>query len=221
MLIPIGDINPRRRFPVFNTGLIALNVAAYFALAYRTDWRAIVDTYGLIPSSAEPLTFVTSLFLHANALHLFGNMLFLWIAGDNVEDMFGHFGYLVFYLAAGAAAGVGHVMIAQHPNMPCIGASGAVAGVLGAYLILFPGSRIQFFYFFYFFIGTFAVPSIFAIGFWFLEQLWMASYEFKGHMTNVAYAAHVAGFAAGAFTALVARLAGLVRVRRPTEYADE
>lgn len=219
MFLPIGDINPCRRTPVLNWGLIAANVLVFFlfGLSGGQYYAQVVQAYGFIPSrfAAEHdlLTMFTSMFLHGDMWHLAGNMLFLWICGDNVEDMLGWFGYLCFYLACGLAAGFGHMAIAAGSSVPCIGASGAISGVLGAYVLFFPQSRIKVLYFFnLWWSGIWLLPAWGAIGFWFLEQAIFTALSVGGDQTTgVAYAAHVGGFALGAVVAVALRGGGLVR----------
>jgi len=210
LVLPIGDSSPRKRTPVVNYLLLAANIFIFIAAYTAPSFEAIVRTYGLTPRyfqddpawafAHDGWKLITSLFLHGNVPHLIGNMLFLWIAGDSVEDKLGHLGYLGFYLLSGVVAGVGHVLMADGAAaaVPCVGASGAIAGVLGAYIVWFPRRRIRFWYFFFFLVGTFSVPSLYAIGFWFLEQLYLGSSRMAADATGVAYWAHIGGFIFGA-----------------------
>jgi membrane associated rhomboid family serine protease len=219
MLIPIGDINPRTKFPVINYSLIGLNILIFFLTYYRPDFDQITLRFGLVPAELNPITLGTSMFLHGSLGHLVGNMLFLWIGGDNVEDRLGHFLYLLFYLASGFVSGIVHAasVTGISTQIPCIGASGAVAGVMGAYLVLFPFSQIKFLIWIFLFISYITLPSFIAIGFWFVWQL-IAATSVPEELTQVAYWAHVGGFAFGcAFTtlwALVARHPLLARPKR-------
>lgn len=202
MFLPIGDVNPTERTPYVNYGLIGINVAAFllFGLAGGKQYAGFVMEYGLIPAHLEAPDFVTAMFLHADLFHLLGNMLFLWICGDNVEDRFGHLAYLGIYLGSGLAASIAHIAMASGSDVPCIGASGAIAGVLGAYVVLFPQARIKFFYWFgIFWTGVTYIRSMWAIGFWFVEQFFMGSLDSlqSDDMTGVAYWAHVGGFVLG------------------------
>jgi membrane associated rhomboid family serine protease len=201
-ILPVGDINPRERVPVVNYALIAANLAAFALLATRGDYDRIVSAYGLVPADAgrAPGTFLTSMFLHGGVAHLLGNLLFLWITGDNVEDRFGHLGYLALYLAAGIGAGVAHAITTppEQAGVPCIGASGAISGVLGAYLLLFPRKRVRVL------LGwsVISVPAVLAVGLWFVFQL-VSGLGYLGGMSSgggVAYAAHVGGFVVGLAT---------------------
>jgi len=222
LILPIGDHNPTKRIPVVNYLLLAANLFIFFYLYFiRYEvYPQIVQGYGVIPKlyHAEPLSaaagdgyrLFTSLFLHGSLPHLLGNMLFLYIAGDNVEDRVGHLRYLLFYLAAGVVANVVHIAFAHQSSwvLPTIGASGAIAGLMGAYMVWFPRRRIQFWYLFFFMIGTFTVPAGIAFGLWFLQQLLYGRAEMAGGMTGVAYWAHVGGFAFGAVAALTTRISG-------------
>jgi membrane associated rhomboid family serine protease len=218
MLIPIGDINPRFKKPVINYILIIINISVFFLFSSREDYNKIVVEYGLIPTRLEPLTFITSIFLHGSFGHLLGNMLFLWIVGDNVEDKFGHLPYLVFYLVSGIFAGIMQVTFTPHVELlrfvPCIGASGAISGVVGAYFILFPTSKIRFFYWLFIFVGTFTMSSLFAIAIWFLFQLYMASLTSVLPYTGIAYWAHIGGFVFGAGTSLLLKSVLKTRIKR-------
>jgi membrane associated rhomboid family serine protease len=227
IILPIGDINPRERFPVVNYALIVANLAAFALLATRADYGRIVEEYGLVPAAAaawrSPGTFLTSMFLHGGIAHLLGNLLFLWIAGDNVEDRFGHAGYLVFYLAAGVAAGLAHVYMTPpgQAGIPCIGASGAISGVLGAYTALFPRGRIKVLVTFWFlWTRVLPVPAWIFLGFWFGEQFLLDHLSRQAGLESaagVAYWAHIGGFATGLAVAILLRLPGIVRggVRSP------
>ena len=216
-MIPLKDINPTRTTPFVNIALILANVLVFiheFSLPARAE-RAFVMANATIPSqftqflaghvgfqsAFEPL--FTSMFLHAGLMHLLGNMLFLWVFGDNVEDYFGHVAYLCFYVVCGIASGLVHVLFNLSSPLPALGASGAISGVMGAYILLFPRHRILTF----FFIFLIPVPAFLILGYWFvlqflegIGQLGMAS---RG---GVAFWAHIGGFLFGlAITALVRR----------------
>jgi len=207
LILPIGDNTPRRSIPVANYLLLAANIFLFFYVLRSPIYHRpeIYLNYGLIPAdfNSDPLgnslRLLTSLFLHGGIAHLVGNMLFLWIAGDNVEDRLGHVGYLAFYLLAGVVANLGHVMMAagRAASTPCVGASGAIAGVLGAYMLWFPRRRIRLWYLVFFFMGTVSVPSVYVIGFWFLEQLYLGTSQ-MAYSAGVAYWAHIGGFIFGA-----------------------
>ena len=223
MLIPIGDENPRRTTPIFTFLILAVNVGVWLMTLPMSsrEYLLFVNRYGLIPAAFKPdflsgpvHTIFTSMFLHADVLHLLTNMLFFWITADNVEDRLGHVPFLLFYLVAGIAAAWAHAQMSPVPGLPCIGASGAVAGVLGAYAVFFPRHRIRILYWFIFFIGVLRVPAVFALGLWFLSQLHWGLQTMAGrYFTPVAYWAHVGGFVLGAATALLVRT--LSRSARP------
>ena len=220
LILPVGDIAPRRRFPFVNYLLIIANVAAFFWVAKFAphDQKERVIQIGLmVPDHWTWTSLFTSMFLHADILHLGGNMLFLWIAGDNVEDRLGHLLYPVFYLLCGLAGGAAHITMALGPmhsmhDVPTLGASGAISGVLGAYLVFFPASKIKFMIWLIIFIRYFTLPSWAVIAFWIGSQVLMARDQFtahaKGEQMQVAVFAHLGGFAFGLVWAVVARLFG-------------
>jgi membrane associated rhomboid family serine protease len=217
IFIPVGDINPRERFPWVNYSLIAANVAVFF-WSVSVPERTVL-AWALVPSEMSPVTMLSSMFLHGDVFHLAGNMLFLWIAGDNVEDRCGPWLYFAFYVAAGLVAGGAHVLTVTEASahIPTVGASGSISGVLGAYLILFPWARIRFFYWVIIVAGFVTLRSWFAIGAWFALQLVSVLAATDDSMGGVAYWAHIGGFAFG-FGAMFL-LAGLRLVRAPRRAA--
>ncbi len=224
--IPIGDENPTGRVPYVNYMLIAINVILFLGLGFTVHYKDIVAHFGFIPAKAIPYTYITAIFLHGSIWHLVGNMLYLWIAGDNVEDKLGHIGYLIFYLLGGAVAAVFHkaMILPQMAYVPTIGASGAISAVLGAYIVLFPRNRIKFFYFLWIFVfirmGTFSLPSFWAIGVWFLLQLF--SHSSTHGYTSVAYGAHIGGFIFGVCVIGFLVLLGILKAywHKPQDYLD-
>jgi membrane associated rhomboid family serine protease len=213
-MFPIGDDNSARRsFPIVTYVLIALN--ALFFLVELNGGDAFIMKWAFVPSRflanpfADFLTLFTSMFMHAGWLHLGGNMLYLWIFGDNVEDRFGPIKFLIFYIICGLAATAAQLVFSLDSNIPNLGASGAVAGVLGAYILLFPkgnvrvlqGQRVV------------PVPALIVIGFWFVLQLFssIGSLASTADTGGVAYMAHVGGFVAG--LALTFLLRGTTRAR--------
>ncbi|HEV7299112.1 MAG TPA: rhomboid family intramembrane serine protease [Tepidisphaeraceae bacterium] len=183
MFLPIRTDSPLRYTPYMNWAIIALNIVAYVLqqqLGYGR-WGA----YMIWPTNPEVPSFVSYAFMHDGFMHLFGNMLFLYIFGNNVNDKMGHVGYLGFYLSAAVVSGIGHMMTSM---APVLGASGAVSAVTGAYLVLFPRSSITIIYFF-FLIGSIEIPSMYFILLYFLKDL----VGFSGMTGNVAYGAHIAG----------------------------
>ncbi|MEO7032226.1 MAG: rhomboid family intramembrane serine protease [Polyangiaceae bacterium] len=202
-MIPISDQNPTRTTPYVNYALIVLNVLCFALeswLLSRHGDSYVVAGYGLVPArfaadpAGEAFTMLTSMFMHGGIGHLAGNMLFLWIFGDNVEDAIGHGRYVVFYLACGLCAGAAQVLTGPTSQFPVVGASGAIAGVLGAYLVLYPRVPVTVFMGFFFMV----LPAWVVIGFWALLQftggLHALGLESAG---GVAYAEHVGGFLGG------------------------
>jgi membrane associated rhomboid family serine protease len=177
----------------------ALSKADIFILQYGLIPRELTHLRDLPPLIPFPIwvTLFTSMFLHGSIFHIGGNMLYLWIFGDNVEDAMGHFKFLIFYLLCGAIAALSQVMVSINGANPIIGASGAIAGVLGAYMMLFPYSRILTLVFFFFFIRFIEIPAMVILGFWFIYQLLLAP-SGLGSGGGVAFFAHIGGFLAGA-----------------------
>lgn len=214
MLFPIRDHNPSGRRPYVGWLLIGLNVlifAAYYPLF--DDARALnlfFADWALVPARLSEgqgaHTLVSSMFLHGGVLHLAGNMLFLWIFGDNLEDVLGHFGFLLFYLASGLAAGMAQYLAAPGSAVPMVGASGAIAGVMGGYLLLFPRARIDLLFFIVIFFRVFTVPAWLMLGMWFGFQL-VGGASAPADAGGVAYWAHAGGFAAGLVLILPAFIA--------------
>jgi membrane associated rhomboid family serine protease len=218
-VIPIRDENPTRSFPIATVFIIAANLAV-FLYEYSLDPAALQDfmsRYALIPSrllaapaSAAALSILTSMFLHAGWLHVLGNMLYLWIFGNNVEDRLGTLPFVGFYLASGVVAAVVQTLASGPVSIPVVGASGAVAGVLGAYLVLYPGASVVTLIPIFFFIEVARLPAFVVIGFWFLLQLGngVASLGTPAAAAGgVAWFAHIGGFVTGMLIALVVRAA--------------
>lgn len=199
-MFPIRDHNPSEKTPVVTYALLATNIGVFLAIwPLFGDPAALQRVYlawGLVPRLSEPVTFVTSMFLHGGVMHLLGNMLFLWIFGDNLEEEMGHLGFLAFYLAGGLAAAGLQVMTDPASPVPMVGASGAIAAVLGGYLLLFPKARVDILLILIVIIRIIPVPAWLMLGVWFALQL------FGGYMADpgtggVAYWAHAGGFVAG------------------------
>lgn len=199
-MLPIGDDNSARRtVPLVTYALIALNALFFFIELSGGD--AFIMKWAFVPSRflADPagdfLTLFTSMFMHAGWLHLGSNMLYLWIFGDNVEDRFGHVKFTIFYLLAGLAATAAQLAFSLDSNIPNLGASGAIAGVLGAYLVMFPRGRVSVLQ------GqrVIPMPALIVIGFWFVLQLFsgIGSIANTADTGGVAYMAHIGGFVAG------------------------
>jgi membrane associated rhomboid family serine protease len=203
-MIPLRDLNPTRRLPIMTIILIAINVIVFLysnSLSARSQQRLFVD-YGLIPlkitatlSTTTALSFITSMFLHGGLLHIGGNMLYLWIFGNNIEDRLGIIRFTLFYLACGIVAGLAQIAIDPNSPIPEIGASGAIAGVLGGYIVLFPRARIQTLIILIYFFSIRELSALWVLGFWFVLQV------INGFMTagqsDVAFFAHIGGFIAG------------------------
>jgi membrane associated rhomboid family serine protease len=214
-MIPIGDDPPpRRAFPIVTFTLIAINVVVFiFELSLGNSVDALFRSAGVVPQefavgqdlpppaplNAHYTTLITSMFLHGGFLHIGSNMLFLWIFGDNVEDRLGHGRYLLFYLICGIGASAAHIYFNWGSRVPSVGASGAIAGVLAGYLLLFPSASIRTLLFLGPFITVTRVPAIIMIGFWFVTQLLagVASLGRVEQTSGVAFWAHVGGFVIG------------------------
>jgi membrane associated rhomboid family serine protease len=201
-MIPLRDVIPSRTVPFVTVTLILLNAAAW-VLELSMSPRGLeqfVRFYGVVPGAFRPVTLLTSMFLHGGWFHIIGNMWWLWIFGDNVEDEFGHGRFLVFYLLCGLTAALGQIVMDPTSLLPTIGASGAIAGVMGAYFVLYPRSRVLTLIPFFLF-SIVEVPAIFLLGLWFLMQLVnagaVAATANSAGGGGVAFAAHVAGFVVG------------------------
>jgi membrane associated rhomboid family serine protease len=208
-MIPFKDDNPIRIFPFVTIAIIVLNTIVLFVqITSPYGQQKIVFAYGAIPNfllafkSYQPihplLTVFTSMFMHGGFLHLGGNMLYLWIFGNNIEDKLGHFRFIMFYIICGVIAAYSHALTDPASQTPMIGASGAVSGILGAYLLLFPHARIHTLVFFGFFVNVVRLPAILVIGFWIVLQF-LNGIVTKGVVGNggVAWFAHIGGFLAG------------------------
>ena len=208
-MIPLRDVIPSRTVPFVTVVLIIINAAAWiYEISMPPDSiDAFLATYGVVPARFVPVTLLTSMFLHGGWGHVTGNMWYLWIFGDNVEDAFGHGRFLFFYLLCGTTAAVGQIVTDPASLIPTIGASGAIAGVMGAYFVLYPRSRVLTLVPPFLF-NVIEVPAVVLLGFWFLMQLLnagaVASVANSGQ-GGVAFAAHVAGFLVGALGVFVFR----------------
>jgi len=200
-MIPLRDVIPSRTFPFVTITIIVINALAWF-LELSMDPRDLnrfLYMYGVVPGDFHPVTLVTSMILHGSWSHVIGNMWYLWIFGDNVEDRCGHGRFAVFYLLCGFAAAGGQILMSADSLVPTIGASGAIAGMMGAYFVLYPQSRVLTFVPFPLF-DVIEVPATFLLGFWFLMQLFSAgAVATAAHAGGggVAFAAHVVGFITG------------------------
>ena len=209
-MFPISDVIPSRTTPVVTIALIAVNAAVFLYQAFLSDLalELFVARYALVPAWFTWTALFTSQFLHAGWLHAIGNMLYLWIFGDNVEDRLGHARFLAFYLASGAAAALLQTLFNPFSNVPMVGASGAIAGVMGAYFVLYPHSRVLTAVFLVIVFDIVEIPAIFFLGIWFLMQLLSgigslgASNAAGG---GTAFWAHIGGFVVGAAIGVVLR----------------
>ena len=205
-MFPLRDHHPSHKFPIITIVFIVLN-AVFFLLELSTpDLDAFLLQYALVPSQVNfanfmtLIPFFTSMFLHGGWLHIISNMWFLWIFGDNIEATLGHIGYIIFYILCGLAAGLLQYIIDPTSTIPMLGASGAIAGVLGGYLVLFPQAQVETLLTLGYFIRTINVPAYLMLGYWFVTQLFSGfgsialSTQSEG---GVAFFAHIGGFAAG------------------------
>jgi membrane associated rhomboid family serine protease len=212
-MIPLKDENPSKSIPIVNSFLILTNFSVFVyqnffvlggagpliprlgSVPYEVINAVDLDPKNLVP---VPLTLLTSMFVHGGWLHLLGNMLYLWIFGDNVEDMLGHLKYLCFYLMCGVIASLTYAFLNFSSQVPVVGASGAIAGVLGAYMFLFPKARIRTVLILLVFVRVVSVPAVVLLGYWILIQILSGMTEFGSlTRTGIAWFAHVGGFGAG------------------------
>jgi membrane associated rhomboid family serine protease len=218
-MIPLKDDNPTRTFPFINWALILINVVVFFYQIQLPPhvMKAFITANATVPMRipaylAGYLGFkmafypmFTSMFLHGGFMHLLGNMLFLYVFGDNVEDHFGHLGYLIFYLFCGIGSGFIHVLFNLHSSLPAIGASGAISGVMGAYAMLYPRANVLML----FFIFLIPIPALFVLGYWFVLQFLEGIGEFGAAANGgVAWWAHIGGFLLGLLIALIVKKVG-------------
>ena len=215
-MIPIRDVIPSRTRPIVTFSLIGANALAFLWLfSLNADAAgAAIDRWAVVPAQLglpTAGTLVTSLFLHGGWAHLGGNLLFLWIFGDNVEDRFGHGRFLAFYLGAGILANIAQALAMPASLVPVIGASGAIAAVMGAYFVLFPQSRVVMLLWLVIYVDFVEIPAVLFLGFWFVFQLIGSAGQAAGSGSNVAFVAHLGGFVAGV---ILGRL--LARAERTT-----
>jgi membrane associated rhomboid family serine protease len=211
-MLPLKDDVPSTGRPLVTVGLIVFNVLIFFYEVSQGEYfNHFLFKMGAIPfeithgveltpelSFPVPLTLFSSMFLHGGLFHLGGNMLYLWIFGDNVEDKLGHVKFFIFYILCGLAASLTHILTDPNSKVPMVGASGAIAGVLGAYLLKFPGARIWTLIFFGFFIRLVKIPALFVLGFWFILQVLYGLPTLGTDASGgVAWFAHIGGFVAG------------------------
>jgi membrane associated rhomboid family serine protease len=209
-MIPIRDTIRSETYPIVNSCIIAVNVLVFFVeLSQGARLDGFIKIYGLVPArysvpqiadyfttGQQVLSFLTFMFLHGGFLHLLGNMWSLYIFGDNVEDRLGHFRYLMFYLLCGLASGISHLAINWHSMIPTIGASGAIAGVMGAYFILYPRAKVLTLVPIFFFFQFIELPAFLFLGIWFLFQF-MSAAGASAQAAGIAWWAHIGGFVFG------------------------
>lgn len=220
-MIPIRDINPRLRVPFVNYALLAACALVFaYQVLHADEADALVRQYGFVPANldlalrsrddllpAAALTIVTSMFLHGGWIHVIGNLLYLRVFGDNIEDRLGHLGYLLFYVAAGAAGALGHWLVEPTSTIPVVGASGAIAGTLGMYIVLYPRARILTLFPVFIFLTFLEVPAFVFLGIWGVQQFLNGFLSIADSATaagGVAWFAHIGGFALGALVGLAA-----------------
>ena len=236
-MFPLRDDNPHFTTPWVTFGLIAVNALVWIfvqGLGQEPALSGSVCTLGMVPgellqrlpagtrfplapgifcvlgNSPEWSTLLTHMFMHGGWMHVIGNMWFLWIFGNNVEDSMGHGRFLLFYILCGLAAALLQLWADPSSGLPMVGASGAIGGVMGAYVMLFPRVNVHLLVFLGFFVTTIAVPAYFMLGYWFLLQLFGGVFSLGGVGGGVAFWAHIGGFAAGAFLVLLFRRQELV-----------
>ena len=203
MLFPYKDDNPRILVPYVTYVIISINVLIFvfqlnMGMVSSAAEREFIYRFGFIPANFSIITVFTSMFLHGGISHIMGNMWFLWVFGDNVEGVLGHVKFAVFYIICGLAATMSQLFVDPSSTIPMVGASGAIAGVLGMYMIRFPHARVHVFAFIIIFFTTFRIPAMFVLGFWFFNQLTngLGSLGFDA-TGGVAWFAHIGGFISG------------------------
>ena len=220
-MIPLRDVIPSRSTPYITITIIALNALAWlYELALPSQVLPIyLQLYGVVPADFSTPTLVSSMFLHGSWSHFIGNMWYLWIFGDNVEDRMGHGRFIAFYLLCGVVAALGHMAMDPTSTLPTIGASGAIAGVMGAYFVLYPHSRVLTLVPLIIYFEIIELPAVLLLGFWFVIQLFSAGAIAVTANTaggGIAFVAHVAGFVAGLLGVFVFR-----KRRRPRDWWTE
>jgi membrane associated rhomboid family serine protease len=212
-MIPLRDVNPRHTTPFVTVALVLANAAVWFYQVSLPPWaeERFVFALGMVPArlqvalsspeltlSAALLPLFTSMFLHGSWMHIIGNMWFLWVFGDNIEDRLGHFRYLLFYLVCGIGAGLAHTLFSLNSTVPAVGASGAISGVMGAYFLFFPRSRVVTLVPLFIVFFTVQLPAVFILGYWFVIQL-LSGVGSLGQRASggTAWWAHIGGFVLG------------------------
>jgi membrane associated rhomboid family serine protease len=201
-MFPLRDDRPTYTAPIVTTLLIVACALVFFFELSLDDYSLnyFIARYGLVPAHLRPVTLVTSMFLHGGWMHIIGNMIFLWAFGKSLEDAMGHSKFLAFYLICGVAAGAAHVALNAYTTLPTVGASGAIAGVMGAYLVKFPRAKIHTLVFIIIFFTIADIPAAFILVYWFITQLFReygSIAQTQVGSGGVAYAAHIGGFVTG------------------------
>ena len=207
-MIPLRDVIPSRTTPFITVTIIVINAMAWlYELALPEDVLPLfLQLYGVVPADFSTAALISSMFLHGSWMHFIGNMWYLWIFGDNIEDRLGHGRFVVFYLLCGIGAALGHVAMDPTSTLPTVGASGAIAGVMGGYFVLYPHSRVLTLVPLIIIWEIIELPAILLLGFWFLMQLFSAGAIAATASTEgagIAFMAHVAGFVLGAVAVFV------------------
>jgi|RhiMethySRZTD1v2_1073278.scaffolds.fasta_scaffold310721_3 membrane associated rhomboid family serine protease len=202
MFFPLRDTQPSYSKPFVTMIIIVINVLVFLFQLSLDEYslNAFIATYGLVPDRFSAINVITSMFLHGGWMHIIGNMWFLWIFGDNIEDILGHGKFLIFYLLCGIVAALAQVMLNPYSRVPMVGASGAIAGVMGSYLLKFPHARIETLAFIFIFLTRFDVPAWLMLILWFGTQLFSGVGSIGHTMVNeggTAFFAHIGGFVAG------------------------
>jgi membrane associated rhomboid family serine protease len=209
-MLPLRDNIQAISRPIITYIILGLNILVFiYEISLGTHLDVFINQFGAVPYNifsqgglASYMTLFTSMFMHANLMHIIGNMLFLWIFADNIEDHIGHVMFIIFYLTCGLAGTLLHAVVTPASTIPMIGASGAISGVLGAYIILYPKARISALIPFGFFLRVVQLPSVVFLGIWFLMQFLFSISSIRGTGGGVAYLAHVGGFVVGLLWAL-------------------
>lgn len=221
-MFPLYDENPSKTFPFITISLILINIGVFInEISLGSNLHRFIQTYALIPFNISNgqgyLGFITSMFVHAGFVHIFGNMLYLWIFGNNIEDTLGHFKFFLFYILAGLGGSLAQIIVSPNSQIPIIGASGAIAGVLAAYLIMFPTARVATLVPIFLFLQIIKLPAILVIGFWivvqFLNGVALVNGQTTGVSEGVAWFAHIGGFLTGAVLIII-----LPKKRRRNSY---
>jgi membrane associated rhomboid family serine protease len=211
-MFPLYDENPSKTFPFITISLIIINIGIFIKeLSLGSNLHQFIQQYALIPFNITNgygyITLITSMFIHGGFFHVLGNMLYLWIFGNNIEDTLGHSKFVLFYILSGLGGALGQIIVSPNSQIPIIGASGAVAGVLAAYLILFPTARIATLVPIFLFLQVIRLPAIIVIGFWiviqFLNGIAVINGQAAGASGGVAWFAHIGGFLMGTILILI------------------